>query len=223
VHRSGFVAFDEEWRVAVGVKERLQLVVRQAAEDGRAGDLVAVEVQDRQHGAVVHGVEELVRVPARGQRAARRLAPRHLGQRRHEIGVRQAVEAVAPHALRLVATRNREQPGDARQVLMEGGVEAEHLRHTGERAAERFDQIDLRRQMLRIERLQAPQLAEHLRGGRARRGVARAAVHHAMADGPQRPLRDARLEAGNDRRDAAPMIGRLETLHRRGAGGIGDA
>ena len=45
-----------------------------AREDRRVGDLVAVEVQDRQHGAVACRVEELVRVPAGRQRPGLRLA-----------------------------------------------------------------------------------------------------------------------------------------------------
>ena len=40
-----------------------------ACEDGRVGDLVAVEVQDRQHHAVGDRVEELVGMPCGGQRA----------------------------------------------------------------------------------------------------------------------------------------------------------
>ena len=51
-----------------------QLVARDAGEHGRVGDLVAVEVQDRQHRAVACRVEELVRVPARGQRPGLGLA-----------------------------------------------------------------------------------------------------------------------------------------------------
>ena len=40
----------------------------------RIGDLVAVQVQDRQHGSVVDGVEEVVRMPGGGQRPGLRLA-----------------------------------------------------------------------------------------------------------------------------------------------------
>ncbi len=49
-------------------------------QDGRVGDLVAVQVQDRQHDAVAHRVQELVGVPAGGQRPGLRLAvPDHAG------------------------------------------------------------------------------------------------------------------------------------------------
>ena len=74
VHRRGVVALHEARRVAVALHQRAQLVARDAGEHRRVGDLGAVEVQDRQHGAVVGGVEELVGVPARGQRSGLRLA-----------------------------------------------------------------------------------------------------------------------------------------------------
>ena len=45
-----------------------------AGQDGRVADLEAVEVQDRQHGAVADRIEELVRLPCRGQRAGLRFA-----------------------------------------------------------------------------------------------------------------------------------------------------
>ena len=43
-------------------------------QDGGIGDLVAVEVQDRQNRAVGGRIQELVRVPARRQRPGFRLA-----------------------------------------------------------------------------------------------------------------------------------------------------
>ena len=49
-------------------EERAQLVLRNAREDGRIRDLVAVEMQDRQDDAVALWVEELVRVPAGRER-----------------------------------------------------------------------------------------------------------------------------------------------------------
>ena len=69
VHRVGVRALDEMWGVAVALEQRAQLLRGDAGEDGGAGDLVAVEMQHRQDGPVVHGIEELVGVPAGGQRA----------------------------------------------------------------------------------------------------------------------------------------------------------
>ena len=82
VHRGGqllvdvgrVVALDEVGPVAVALHQRRQLVPRDAGEDRRVGDLVAVEVEDRQDGAVRHRVEELVGVPAGRQRPGLRLA-----------------------------------------------------------------------------------------------------------------------------------------------------
>ena len=74
VHRLRLVPLDEVGRVAVAAQELLQLLAADPGQDGRVGDLVAVQVEDRQHGAVVRRVEELVAVPARGQRAGLGLA-----------------------------------------------------------------------------------------------------------------------------------------------------
>ena len=52
----------------------VQLVVPDAGQDGRVADLVAVEVQDRQHRAVADRVEELGGLPGGGQRPGLGLA-----------------------------------------------------------------------------------------------------------------------------------------------------
>ena len=77
VHRGRIAALDEVRLVAVADEQRLQLLVADAREDGRVGDLVAVEVQDRQHRAVAHRIDELVRVPRRRERSGLRLAVAH--------------------------------------------------------------------------------------------------------------------------------------------------
>src|ERR1035438_8546893 len=59
---------------AVTAQELVQLPWFNPREDGGVGDLVAIEVQDRQHGAVRGWVEELVGVPGRGQRPGLGLA-----------------------------------------------------------------------------------------------------------------------------------------------------
>jgi len=53
--------------VAVAFQQRAQLALGDPGQHCRVGDLVAVEVQDRQHGAVGHRVEELVGVPGSGE------------------------------------------------------------------------------------------------------------------------------------------------------------
>ena len=74
MHQFGLVTFDEIRRPAVATEQLVQFFMGDAGEDGRIGDLVAVEVQDRQHGSVGGWIEELVGVPGRGQRARLRLA-----------------------------------------------------------------------------------------------------------------------------------------------------
>jgi len=74
VHQLGIVALDEQRLVTKSAKEIADLAVGHAAEHGRVRDLVAVEVQDRQHGAVMRGIEELVGVPGRRQRPGLGLA-----------------------------------------------------------------------------------------------------------------------------------------------------
>ena len=54
--------------IAVAAQQDSSSTSRDAGQHGRIGDLVAVEVQDGQHRAVADRVEELVGVPARGQR-----------------------------------------------------------------------------------------------------------------------------------------------------------
>ena len=73
-------AGNEEVRVIAHALEELgELVVGDAGEDRGVGDLVAVEVQDRQHDAVGLGVHELVGLPGRGERARLGLTVAHDG------------------------------------------------------------------------------------------------------------------------------------------------
>ena len=74
VHHSRVVAFDEMRRVPVSAKKRLKLLVTDPRQHGRIGDLVAVEMEDRQHGAVAHRIEKLVGMPARRKRPGLRFA-----------------------------------------------------------------------------------------------------------------------------------------------------
>ena len=74
MHLDRLIALDEDRPVPVALQQGRELIARDARQHRRVGDLVAVEVQDRQHRAVADGVEELVRVPARRQRAGLGLA-----------------------------------------------------------------------------------------------------------------------------------------------------
>ena len=93
----GVRALDEPRRVAVALEQRPQLVAGDPREHRRVGDLVAVQVQDRQHRAVARRVQELVRVPAGGERAGLGLAVADDAQRqqvrvveRRAVGVQRA-------------------------------------------------------------------------------------------------------------------------------------
>ena len=66
----GIIAFDEERLVAIAEKQMLRSLRRCIrAEDGRVGDLVAVQMQDRQHCAVMRRVQKLVGMPRCRQRS----------------------------------------------------------------------------------------------------------------------------------------------------------
>jgi hypothetical protein len=68
------VPFDEMRGVAVAPQQLVQLLVADPGEHGGIGDLVAVEVEDRQDRAVGDRVKELVGVPARRERPRLRFA-----------------------------------------------------------------------------------------------------------------------------------------------------
>ncbi len=77
VHQRRLVPFDEMGLISVAAKQRFELLMADARQHRRVGDLVAVEMQDRQHGAVADRIEELVRMPARRQRPRLRFAVAH--------------------------------------------------------------------------------------------------------------------------------------------------
>ena len=86
VHIGGIMAGDGDRDVTVAAHQGVEFVGRDTGQHGRVGDLVAVEVQDRQHRAVTGGVEELIGMPAGGQRPGLGLAvPDDGGD--HQVGV----------------------------------------------------------------------------------------------------------------------------------------
>ena len=98
VHLLGIRALDESRRVPVAFEQAPELINRDPREHRRVGDLVAVQVEHRQHRAVARRVQELVRVPARGQRTGLRLTVADHAQRQQvrvvedrAVGVEQGV------------------------------------------------------------------------------------------------------------------------------------
>ncbi len=74
MHRVRVAAFHEVRLVAVATEQMIELFVTDAREHAGVRDLVAVQVQDRQHHAIGQRIQELVGVPTRGQRAGFRFA-----------------------------------------------------------------------------------------------------------------------------------------------------
>ena len=68
------MSLDEIWRVAVAAEKVVQFLMADAGQHRRIGDLVAIEMQDRQHDPVGYRIQEFVGVPARRQRTRLRLA-----------------------------------------------------------------------------------------------------------------------------------------------------
>ena len=88
-------------------RKAANVVVAVAAQHGRAADLVAVEVQDRQHGAVADRVEEAGALPGAGQRPRLRLAVAdHRGDDQVRV-VEGRAEGVRQHVAQLAALVDR--------------------------------------------------------------------------------------------------------------------
>ena len=130
------VALHDVRPVAVPGEQALELRPADPRQDRRVRDLVAVQVEDREDRAVGLRVEELVRVPRRGQRPRLRLAvadhARHQEVRvveRRAVGVGERVAELAPlvdrpgrlgrHVARDAAGKGElpEQPPQAVRVL----------------------------------------------------------------------------------------------------------
>ena len=132
VHGGRIVASHETGAIAMPLEEGLQFRGRDARQQGRVGDLVAVQVQDGQHGAVARRVQEPGRLPGGGQRAGFGLAvPDHRGD--DQVGivegrpkrVRQAVAQLTAlvdragqlwRAVRTDAVRRRKVPEQVRHA-----------------------------------------------------------------------------------------------------------
>ena len=74
MHQRRIIAFDVIRRPAAAAEELIQLFRFDAGENSRVGDLVAIQMQDRQHRAIGDRIEELVGMPCGGQRASLRFA-----------------------------------------------------------------------------------------------------------------------------------------------------
>ena len=128
-------------------------------------------VADRRHAGAVAEMRD--DGAAEGRRA----------DRRDDVLVRQAVEPVAPDALRPEPTRERQALGHRRHAPVEGAVEARDLRHAGEAGRDGLHARDRRRQMQGCERRERPQPRDQPLRDALGRGVVGSAVDDTMADG----------------------------------------
>lgn len=64
------MALDEDRLIAKSYEQAAEILVACPRQDRRIGDLVAVEMQDRQHSAVASRIEKLRRMPGRRKRAS---------------------------------------------------------------------------------------------------------------------------------------------------------
>ena len=100
-------AGDKEVRlVAHALKELGKLLVGHASEDGGVGDLVTVEVQDRQDDAVGCRVHELVGLPRGGKRAGLGLTVAHHGNGQQARVVHDGAVGMAERIAELAALVN---------------------------------------------------------------------------------------------------------------------
>src|SRR5271163_3599909 len=70
----------------------------------------------------------------------------------HQIGIGEAVKAVALDTFGGVAARNRKQLRDVQHVAMKRGVEAGHLKQSGMALAQSLDQFNLAREVIGVVR-----------------------------------------------------------------------
>ena len=107
VHGSGLTAFHKDRPPAVAPQQAFQLPAGNAGKDRWIGDLVAVEVQHRQHRPVADRVDELIDVPGGGQGAGFRFAIAHAGQG-DQIGVvKDGAAGVGKHIAELAPLMDR--------------------------------------------------------------------------------------------------------------------
>ena len=92
MHELRVVAFDQVRRPSISLKEILEFLRGDTGQERGIGYLVSVQMQDRQHRAIVHRVEKFVGVPTRGKCARLGLAiSHHAGDNQVRIIERSAI------------------------------------------------------------------------------------------------------------------------------------
>ncbi|MPL97123.1 hypothetical protein SDC9_43311 [bioreactor metagenome] len=116
------------------------------------------------------------------------------GQLAGDVVIAQPVEAVAPHALLVIAPRQRIGVVDEGMLAVEGGVETGDVRHAGEGVDRSTHTGKVVRLMQRREGRKARELLHRRLGEAQRLGMVHAAMHDAVADGDHLEPREVGLE-----------------------------
>ena len=74
MHFFRFVSLDKIWSIAITAEQLIQLLVADTGENAGIGDLIAIQMENRQNCAVARRIQELIGMPARRQRSSLRLA-----------------------------------------------------------------------------------------------------------------------------------------------------
>src|SRR5580704_514243 len=101
------MALDEAWSPTTPLQQLHQLLPRDAGQQRGIGDLVAVEMKNRQNGAIARGVQKLVGMPRRGQRPGLRFAVADDASDHERRIVKHGAEGVARRITELAALMNR--------------------------------------------------------------------------------------------------------------------
>ena len=134
-------------------------------------------------------------------------APARRSSSSKQVGVRQPVEAVATDALGVVGLRDRQAACDVGQAGVEGGVEAEELRHAGPGVADPLDQPDFLGQVVGCKGHDPPERVEQFVRDQSRRRQRGAAVDDAVPDAGERRGPEVALDLLEQPRDGRRVRG----------------
>jgi hypothetical protein len=148
--------------------------------------------------------------------ALRRFCAVYPHQLLHQKLIGQAMESIAPHALRLITSRDRQDLGHARQIMVKIGIETGDLRRLGKLTLERLYQRDLFRQMLWIEQSERSEFLYHFRSDALRFIEPRTAMHHAMPYGGELKATSLVLDAFDENADRCRVVRRCHGLRNLG-------
>ena len=124
------MTFDEVRRPAVAAQQLIELLARDARQNRRIGDLVAVQVQDGQHRAIARRIQKLVRMPRGRQRPRFRLAVADHARHGQRGIVEYRAERMAQRVAELAALVNRSRSirrGVARDAAGKGELREQAL------------------------------------------------------------------------------------------------